>query len=122
VTDTHGVPEYWLASFGLTGNFESNAEGDADSDGMATWKEWYTDTDPTNALSLLKFTDLVWSNGMPTLTWIGGVTRTQLVQRTTTPSGTWQTLLTNLPPTSLTNTVTLQQPSGTSVFYRISVP
>jgi hypothetical protein len=62
-TATHLVPEPWLASYGWTNDFEAAAEGDGDDDGMATWKEWYSDTDPTNACSLLALRGLALTNG-----------------------------------------------------------
>lgn len=121
LTTAHSVPELWLASYGWTQDFEAAAEGDSDADGMATWKEWRTDTDPTNVLSLLKVTELTWSNGLPRLVWTGGSTKTQVVERAAALSGPWQAIHTNLPPTPITNALT---PSATASngFYRVVVP
>ncbi len=120
-TPTHGVPETWLAGYGYSGDLDAAAEGDSDADGMATWQEWHADTNPTNPLSLLMLTGLLWTNQAPRLAWIGGTGRTQLVQQAAAPGGPWQTIHTNLPPTPVTNT--LPRPSGApSTFYRIAVP
>jgi subtilisin family serine protease len=120
-TATHGVPEFWLAAHGWTTDFESAAEGDGDGDGMATWKEWRTDTDPTNTRSLLKLTGLTWTNSTLTLDWIGGMARTQIIEVATSPTGTWHSVFTNLPPTSVTNRLLLPS-THSACFYRVLVP
>ena len=122
LTATHRVPEYWLANYGWTQNFENAAEGDADSDGMATWKEWRTNTDPTNGLSVLKLIGIVCTNGGTSLSWIGGVTRTQIVERAASLMGPWQVICTNPPPTPVTNALAWPSQPANSTFYRISVP
>ena len=120
-TATHQVPEPWLASYGFTGDLDAAAEGDSDSDGMATWQEWRTDTDPTNALSLLALTGAATTPAALQLSWIGGVARTQIVLQAASPAGPWQGIYTNLPPTPTTNTLECPAalPAG---FYRIAVP
>jgi len=121
LTSVRGVPEYWLAAYGWTQDFEAAAEADNDNDGLATWGEWRADTDPTNALSVLKVSALSQTSNGWALTWIGGCVRTQQVQRSATPTGPWSNILTNLPPTPPTNTIPLPG-AGTSGFYRISIP
>ncbi|MEI7899251.1 MAG: S8 family serine peptidase [bacterium] len=121
LTPTHSVPEYWLAAYGWTQAFETAAETDADRDGMMTWQEWRADTQPTNPLSLLTLTALqAVSNGWR-LTWIGGLLRTQHVERANTPAGPWTPVYTNLPPTAITNSLLLPT-VGAPRFYRILVP
>jgi hypothetical protein len=122
LTDTHGVPLYWLASHGFSGDFETAAESDADGDGMATWKEWYADTDPTNPLSLLQCTALSRTNKVSVLTWIGGQSRTQCVEWAADLSSAWHGIFTNYPPTRTTNTLAVPSPSETSSFYRVYIP
>jgi hypothetical protein len=120
LTATHSVPEYWLASYGWTQNFDAAAEADADSDGMATWAEWRADTDPTNPRSLLKLTDLQAASNAWKLTWIGGIIRTQHLEYANTPVGPWTSGFTNFPPTAITNSMSLPA-GGTSRFYRIHI-
>ena len=123
LTATHHVPELWLAAHGVTHDFEAAAEGDADADGMATWKEWRTDTDPNNPFSLLTIVGLVKTNASWTrLTWIGGVTRTQIVQFADSPVGPWLDIYTNRPPMPVTNIFKTVTKQGAPAFYRISVP
>ncbi len=121
LTPTHGVPEYWLASYGWTQAFDAAAESDADNDGMATWKEWLADTDPTNRLSLLMLTALQPVSNRWGLTWIGGIVRTQQVECASTPVGPWHAIFTNFPPTTVTNTLVIPS-AATNGFYRILIP
>ncbi len=53
------TPEWWLASFGLTNNFDLEALNDHDNDGLLTWQEWICRTDPTNASSVLTVSNVV---------------------------------------------------------------
>jgi hypothetical protein len=121
LTPAHSVPEYWLAAHGWTQAFEAAAETDADSDGMATWAEWRADTDPTNRLSLLALTALQPLSNAWSVAWIGGILRTQILEYAGAPAGPWSTAYTNLPPTSMTNSLLLPA-TGTNRFYRIHIP
>ncbi len=121
LTPTHGVPEYWLAAYGFTGNLDAAAEADQDGDRMATWKEWRSDTDPTNALSLLQLTALQLSDSVIEAAWIGGVNRTQQLQTAAAPAGPWTSVYTNLPPTAVTNSIQLPADASRR-FFRILVP
>ena len=51
---SHETPEWWLASYGLTNEYESAATNDFDGDGYSTWQEWILQTDPTNINSSLE--------------------------------------------------------------------
>jgi len=121
LTATRGVPEYWLANHGWLTDFETAAETDSDNDGMPTWAEWRADTNPTNPLSLLALTGISLTGTNGQIDWIGGIARTQYLEYALTPSGVWTPLATNLPPTPVTNTVTLPI-SGDVKFYRIHIP
>ena len=121
LTPTHGVPEYWLASYGFSGNFDNAAEDDQDGDRMETWKEWRADTDPTDINSLLQLSSIVPGPYNTQLEWIGGILRTQKLQRASTLAGPWSDLYTNQPPTAVTNSLLLPN-SGSNSFYRVIVP
>jgi len=120
LTATHGVPEAWLAGYGWNQDFEAAAEADPDHDGMATWAEWLADTDPTNTLSLLAVTSLNPITNNFSLTWCGGIHRTQQIQQASSSAGPWISVYTNLPPTAVTNTITMPLRSGSS-FYRLHI-
>jgi len=121
LTPTHGVPEYWLAQYGLGDDFDAAAATDSDEDGMPAWAEWRADTDPTNPLSRLVVTALAPQSDGWSLTWIGGQNRTQRVERADTLAGPWNVFYTNLPPTAVTNPLPLPA-AGPAGFYRIAVP
>jgi hypothetical protein len=123
LTPTHGVPEYWLASYGLTGDAESAAEGDQDNDKMATWKEWRSDTNPTNSNSLLQIQNISVNGALTQIEWIGGVMRTQRLQRAFSLSGPWTDLQVYEPPTTVTNSrLWLSYDMPTNCFFRVIVP
>ncbi len=121
LTLARGVPEYWLASYGWTHDFEAAAETDTDNDRMAAWAEWRADTDPTDARSLLSLTAPQPHVGSIRLSWGGGILRTQVVQRADAPAGPWLSVYTNLPPTPVTNALVLPD-GGNAGFYRIHIP
>jgi len=50
-TANTGTPEWWLARYGFTTNFEEAAAGDQDGDRVPTWEEEIADTNPTNPAS-----------------------------------------------------------------------
>jgi hypothetical protein len=52
---TNNVPKWWLAQHGFT-NFDADAMGDADGDGMPTWQEWVAGCNPTSSASVFEFT------------------------------------------------------------------
>lgn len=51
---TNNVPQFWLAGYGTTGNFDAAAMSDLDGDGALTWEEYVAGTEPTNAESVFK--------------------------------------------------------------------
>ena len=121
LTALRGVPEYWLAAYGWTANFEAAAETDTDSDGHAAWQEWRADTDPTNGLSVLKLTGVALTNGQAWVFWSGGVARTQILERAQAPNGPWLAIHTNTPPTAVNNGQAYPAPTPGG-FFRVSVP
>ncbi len=50
-TTNTSTPEWWLAQYGFTNNFEEAAAGDQDNDRIPTWQEEIADTNPTNPAS-----------------------------------------------------------------------
>jgi hypothetical protein len=60
---TNKTPEWWLALYGWTNDFDAVSLDDADSDGLLTWEEWVAGTIPTNILSCLTINDLALAYG-----------------------------------------------------------
>ena len=112
-----GTPIWWLADYGLT---EADDDLDTDHDGIPTWQEWVSDTDPTNSASALKITDIEPGGTGTKVYWKGGVQATQVLEwRTNLVSGTgWTPVFTNLPPTPATNDFTDPGATGPAGFYR----
>lgn len=47
----YDTPQWWLAQFGWTNDFDAAATNDVDLDGYFTWQEYISDTIPTNGAS-----------------------------------------------------------------------
>src|SRR5207248_8819027 len=54
-SDGDHIPDYWELAYGLSITNAADAAGDLDGDGMSNLQEYLAGTDPTNALSYLKF-------------------------------------------------------------------
>lgn len=70
-TNANGLPDFWEALYGVT-----NPLADNDGDGKNNLEEYQSNTNPTNAASVIKITGEVRAaNGHTTITWasIGGV-------------------------------------------------
>ncbi|MGD9874294.1 MAG: hypothetical protein AB7T27_08475 [Kiritimatiellia bacterium] len=121
---TNNVPEWWLASYGWTSGFDTNAMWDHDGDGAQTWKEYYAGTIPTNAAS--KFSVQVTPKiGAPTqaiLTWSSATGRTYYVEvKSNVVTDTWAPYLSNVPATPPLNTHTGTWTTTDRVYFRIEV-
>jgi len=70
-TNANGLPDSWEAAYGL-----SDPHGDADHDGQSNLEEYFSNTNPTNAASVLKIIgESRAPSGYTTITWasVGGV-------------------------------------------------
>jgi subtilisin family serine protease len=119
-TDGNGLPDWWeQLYFGHLTGTDPNA--DPDGDGFNNLQEYIADTNPTNSNSCLRILSTqVTSNGV-SLTWSGGAQASQRPQWASSIGGinAWTSLVTNQPPTPLTNTyVDVLRTNGTG-FYRI---
>ncbi len=63
LTTNTSTPQWWLAQFGWTNEFDAAATNDIDTDGMPTWTEYLAGTDPTTHVSCLRFDDLSLATG-----------------------------------------------------------
>jgi len=118
---SNDTPHWWLARHGWTTNFEPVAREDQDKDGMATWREYVADTDPTDSNSLLQVTGIVVSNGGARVLWRGGTGVWQYLERTRSlEDGEWSPVWTSPPPTSQSGECE-DDAVAPPVFYRIRV-
>jgi len=103
-----GIPDWWRAwhfgGDGRTTNGESCATADPDGDGMNNWREYFSDTDPTNAASRLEILSLGISGSAVNLTWVGGTGAWQYLEcAQSAASAEWTAVHTNVPPTPVSN-------------------
>ncbi len=88
----HQTPLWWLAEYGLT-NFSTAETEDPDGDRMATWEEYVTGTDPTNALSFFAVNEHVRTSGGGLIQWNGHSGRLYTLHATTSLwNGAWTIL------------------------------
>ena len=123
-TTSHGTPVSWLQSRGIIDNFESADVSDQDLDGMATWQEYIAGTEPFNAASVFKITNI--GNSGDGISWYGttnsGITTPFRVYRCTALfADDWNAIATNISRSADgTNTWTdPSPPQGIPSFYRI---
>lgn len=118
-----GTPYWWLADHGWTNNFDSVDAVDFDSDGMKTFEEYVSDTDPTNKNSVLSMTGVYLVDNKVIVGWKGGTLASQILEAKVNLANTgeqWVPIFTNMPPTSTTtNVVDLSSNANSNRFYRI---
>jgi hypothetical protein len=121
---TNSVPQWWLASFGLTTpTWDAAALADQDGDGMAAWQEYRAGTDPTNSMSILRITSgaATGANFVVRFPTVAGKSY-DVLWINALSGGSWSNLVTGIPGTggtvSVTDTNALLQPRR---FYRIQL-
>jgi hypothetical protein len=117
---TNNTPHWWLAQYGLPLN-DAGALYD-DGDGMLAWEEYIADTDPTNALSVLEVTNIVFESGNVCVGWSGGQQVWQYLECATNLRGAkpiWAVVWSNPPPNATSTNFTDSSEINRSQFYRI---
>ena len=117
---TSGTPEWWLASFGWTNQFEAASLADSDHDGMAAWQEYVAGTNPVNPNSVLRVELTVPVGAGKALRWPSVANRWYSVYRADSPNGVFARLTNGIPATPPLNTFT-DSSAGTAGFYRVGV-
>jgi hypothetical protein len=120
LTTNTGTPHWWLAQYGLSTN-DAGALYE-DGDGMPAWKEYIAGTDPTNKLSVLQVTNLVFVSSNVCVGWRGGQQAWQFLERATNLLGTgvtWTILWSNPPPNATATNFTDSAVTNTIRFYRV---
>jgi len=121
-TDGDGMPDAFETRYGF--NVSSNdAAGDADGDGMSNYGEYRSNTDPTNALSVLRFEGATpGSSSEITLTWQSASGRMySILICTDLLNAVWDTIDSNLVAHPPTNTYPVSIGSDGGRYYRIKV-
>ena len=118
----NGVPDWWLAQYGWTNNFDAAALADADGDGQATWQEYLAGTDPTDPMSVLRARiEADPSTGGLLISWPSVAGKTYRIEQSADLTGSWTVQASNIPATPPLNTQKEQLLPGGNVFYRITV-
>ncbi|MHC1769314.1 MAG: C25 family cysteine peptidase [Verrucomicrobiia bacterium] len=117
---SQGTPEWWLAAYGATNEFESVAMADTDRDGMLAWQEYVAGTSPVYALSVLRIALQTESGSAAVLSWPGVAGRSYSVFKLKDLRGGGLTVLANsLLATPPWNTFRDSSTSSGSGFYRV---
>ena len=119
-TDGDGIPNLWEDQFAnLSPNNPYDAHGDDDGDGVGNFNEYISDTDPTDAESVMRIRGIQSAPDGIQLRWTGGVQAKQIIEFSRDLK-VWHPCHTNQPPTGITNSV--QFPGAESaLFFRIRV-
>ncbi|MBN1675237.1 MAG: hypothetical protein JXR37_29625, partial [Kiritimatiellae bacterium] len=99
-SNTNGTPDWWLAHYGIATN-QAGAEGHGDGDNVENWREYFADTDPTNAESVLLVTNILAVGTNVTIEWCGGRAARQYLEMSLElgTNAAWMPVYTNEPPT-----------------------
>jgi hypothetical protein len=118
-----GIPDSWrLLYFGTVSNGLSAAEADPDGDGANNWQEFIAGTNPLDAASVFEFMPATTPSGSDfTLQWPSVVNKSYSVQSSSSLSGGWVTVATNLIGNGQPMQWTDTGASGAGKFYRALV-
>ncbi|HVM61955.1 MAG TPA: DUF1566 domain-containing protein [Verrucomicrobiae bacterium] len=117
---SNGIPDSWAIQYGFDPTI--TGYGNLIASNLDTVLQCYVaDLNPTNAASQLAFIGLSIASNDVYLTWIGGNNATQILECTSSLlSNQWTDILTNNPPTPITNTVIQTGATvASNLFYRI---
>jgi sugar lactone lactonase YvrE len=88
--------EWKIAFFGDLTNSQAADNVDADGDGAPNWQEYLAGTNPTNALSCLKFSNSTLSTNGPAINWLTAPGKTYVLQSSAALNGArWSSINTN---------------------------
>jgi len=117
-SDGNGLPDWWeQVYFGQPTGTDPAA--DPDGDGLSNVQEFVADTNPTNSLSSLRILSVSPVGSGARITWSGGSTASQVIERALSTLGPWVPLYTNLPPASASPSLIDTAPGPDTTFYRV---
>ena len=117
-TDGDGIPNLWEDKFAnLSPNNPYDANGDDDGDGMSNFKEYFSDTDPTDSESVMRIRMIQPASDGVQLSWTGGVEAKQIIEFSRDLK-VWHPCYTNQTPTCITNAIHMTGNEG-ALFFRI---
>jgi hypothetical protein len=119
----HGTPVPWLISYGFIANYTNAELLDPDKDGMPNWKEYWSNTNPTNSASVFKIKQLIRQpDGRFRITFSTSINRLYRVQGSADLTN-WQTIQDNISGNNQDITIVDKTviPNITNVYYRVQV-
>ena len=123
-SDGDGLPDYWEQGHGLDpsrATSDDGPTGDPDSDGANNSAEFVADTDPKDRSSVLALSAIATGSNTVSLAWHGGRDARQFIACSPTRSNTnWVFILTNEPPTTVSNVFIRVHALQDAAFYRIT--
>jgi subtilisin-like proprotein convertase family protein len=121
--DRDGMPDDWETVNGLAWDNANDGALDADGDRLPNIAEYVADRDPNDPSSYLGLTCVHPTGGFARVEWVGGtLARQWLESRTNLASGaTWKPILTNEPPTAVTNRFLDRSATNGLPYYRVRV-
>jgi hypothetical protein len=125
--DNDGLPRWWEQANGLSDSDPLDGIGDRDGDGFSDAAEYLAGTDPRNANDYLRVGQFHTTAAAPdganrqvSFSWASAPGALYDVQRSSTLSGTWETIAQDVPATAPLNTYTDALPAHTpKAFYRL---
>ena len=120
---SNATPEWWLAQFGWTNDFDAAAMGDQDGDGAPTWQEYPAGTIPTNIHSVFQVMSMGSSpdSDYHVIRWSSVSNRFYTIYKSTNLLEDFSPLTSSIPATPTVNTYTDSLDSIDRAFYSIGV-
>jgi len=120
----YGTPEWWLAEYGWTNDFDAAALADPDADRQFTWQEYIGNSNPTNPLSFFHVLTVARVTGGPFrqyIQWPGTTGRIYSISFRTNPAAVSCSMLaTNLPATPPLNVYTTPPAVSPTRIYQVN--
>lgn len=116
-----GAPEWWLAQFGWTANFDAAAMSDSDGDGQTASQEFLAGTDPTDPSSALRAGIEEDPPDGLLLLWSSVAGKSYRIEQATDLPGQWSVRASNIPAAPPLNSHPVALPPEGRLFFRIAV-